>query len=326
MSNQDSQQHSSEIKLRLGISTCLLGENVRFDGGHKHDQYLTGTLAQFVEWVPVCPEVEIGLGTPRESLHLAGDPAAPRMVTTKTNRDHTEAMLKFSQAKTEQLKSLQLNGYILKKDSPSCGMERVRVYSEKGMAARNGIGLFARVLMEQMPNLPIEEEGRLNDPRLRENFIVRIFCHYRWQRLREKPFRLTDLIAFHTQHKFLLLAHHEKNYRDMGKLVAEGKSHVPKELLARYEELYFAALRHPAPKRKHANVLQHLAGYFKKQLDEKDKQELHTTIDDYHQGLLPLVVPLTLIKHYVNKFEVQYLQDQIYLNPHPKELMLLNHV
>jgi len=131
MSNQDSQQYSSEIKIRLGISTCLLGENVRFDGGHKHDQYLTGTLAQFVEWVPVCPEVEIGLGTPRESLHLAGDPAAPRMVTTKTNRDHTKAMLKFSQAKTEQLKSLQLNGYILKKDSPSCGMERVRVYSEK---------------------------------------------------------------------------------------------------------------------------------------------------------------------------------------------------
>ena len=317
---------TSDEKIRLGISTCLLGENVRFDGGHKHDLYLTETLGKFIEWVPVCPEVEIGLGTPRESLHLAGDPAAPRLVTTKTHQDHTAAMLKFAQAKIEQLKRLQLNGYILKKASPSCGMERVRVYSEKGMPARNGVGLFARVLMERMSNLPIEEEGRLHDPKLRENFIVRVFCHYRWQRLREKPFRLTDLIAFHAQHKFLLLAHHEKNYREMGQLVAVGKSQPPQELLARYEELYFTALRHPAPKRKHTNVLQHLAGYFKKQLDEKDKQELHATINDYHQDLLPLVVPLTLIRHYVKKFDVQYLQDQVYLHPHPKELMLLNHV
>lgn len=225
--------NKSEIKIRLGISTCLLGENVRFDGGHKHDLYLTETLGKFVEWVPICPEVEIGLGTPRESLHLASDPAAPRMVTTKTKQDHTEAMLKFSHAKIEQLKRLQLNGYILKKDSPSCGMERVRVYSEKGMPARNGVGLFARVLMERLPSLPIEEEGRLNDAKLRENFIVRVFCHQRWQRLREKPFRLADLMAFHAQHKFLLLAHHEKNYREMGKLVAAGKSQAPKELLAR---------------------------------------------------------------------------------------------
>lgn len=313
-------------KIRLGVSTCLLGENVRFDGGHKHDSYLTGTLGQFVEWVPVCPEVEIGLGTPRESLHLAGDPAAPRLVTTKTQRDYTEAMLKFSHAKIAQLKRLRLNGYILKKDSPSCGMARVRVYSEKGMPARNGVGLFARALLDGMPELPIEEEGRLNDPALRENFIVRIFCHYRWQRFLLQPFRLAALIAFHAQHKFLLLAHHEKNFREMGKLVAAGKSLVPKVLLARYEELYFAALRHPAPRRKHTNVLQHLAGYFKKQLDEKDKQELHTTIEDYQQGLLPLVVPMTLIRHYVKKFDIQYLQDQVYLNPHPKELMLLNHV
>jgi uncharacterized protein YbgA (DUF1722 family)/uncharacterized protein YbbK (DUF523 family) len=327
MPNQHSPHGSSEIKIRLGISTCLLGENVRFDGGHKHDQYLTGTLGSFVEWVSVCPEVEIGLGTPRESLHLAGDPEAPRLVTTKTNQDHTTAMLKFAQAKIEQLKRLQLNGYILKKDSPSCGMERVRVYAEKGMpATRNGVGLFARALMEKMPNLPIEEEGRLNDPKLRENFIARLFCHQRWQLLREKPFRLADLIAFHAQHKFLLLAHHEKNYREMGKLVAEGKSHAPKKLLARYEAFYFTALRHPAPRRKHANVLQHLAGYFKKQLDEKDKKELHLTIADYQRGLLPLIVPLTLIKHYINKFDIQYLQDQVYLNPHPKELMLLNHV
>ncbi|MDZ7291800.1 MAG: DUF523 and DUF1722 domain-containing protein [candidate division KSB1 bacterium] len=314
------------IKLRLGVSTCLLGENVRFDGGHKKDSYLSGVLAKFVEWVPVCPEVEIGLGTPRESLHLAGDAETPRLVTTKTNRDYTEAMLRFAHAKIEQLKQLNLNGYILKKDSPSCGMERVRVYSAKGMAVRTGVGLYARVLMEKMPTLPIEEEGRLNDPRLRENFIVRVFANYRWQRLLEKPFRLRDLVAFHTQHKFLLLAHHERNFRELGKLVATAKSYKPKELVERYAQLFFETLRHPATNRKHANVLQHISGYFKKQLEERDKKELQATVDDYRRGLLPLIVPITLIKHYLNKFDIQYIQDQVYVNPHPKELMLLNHV
>jgi uncharacterized protein YbgA (DUF1722 family)/uncharacterized protein YbbK (DUF523 family) len=313
-------------KIRLGISACLLGENVRFDGGHKKDQYLTGILAQFVEWVPVCPEVDIGLGTPRESLHLIGTPEAPRMVTTKTNVDYTDTMLKYAHAKVEQLKKLHLNGYILKKDSPSCGMERVRVYAGKGMATRNGVGLFARVLMEQMPILPVEEEGRLNDSGLRENFIVRVFCNYRWQNLLRQPFRLNALITFHAQHKFLLMAHSEKHLRELGKLVAAAKSYKPTELLDTYAHLFFAALEHPATARKHANVLSHLAGYFKKQLDEKDKNELYATIEDYRRGLLPLIVPLTLIKHHLNKFEVPYVQDQVYLSPHPKELMLLNHV
>lgn len=313
-------------KIRLDISACLLGENVRFDGGHKKDQYLTGTLAQFVEWVPVCPEVDIGLGTPRESLHLIGNPEAPRMVTTKTNVDHTDTMLKYAHAKVEQLRKLNLNGYILKKDSPSCGMERVRVYAGKGMATRNGVGLFARVLMEQMPTLPVEEEGRLNDSGLRENFIVRVFCHYRWQNLLRQPFRLNNLIAFHARHKFLLMAHSEKHLRQLGKLVAAAKSYKPKELLETYANLFFAALAHPATARKHTNVLSHLAGYFKKQLEEKDKKELHAAIEDYRQGLLPLIAPLTLIRHHLNKFEVPYVQDQVYLKPHPKELMLLNHV
>jgi uncharacterized protein YbgA (DUF1722 family) len=174
--------------------------------------------------------------------------------------------------------------------------------------------------------LPIEEEGRLNDPKLRENFIVRVFCHYRWQQLVAKPFRVHDLVTFHAQHKFLLLAHHEKNFREMGKLVAAAKSHSPKALQEKYAQLFFETLRHLATHRQHANVLQHLAGYFKKQLDEKEKQELHGMIADYRQGLLPLIVPVTLIKHYLNKFEVPYIQDQVYLNPHPKELMLLNHV
>lgn len=313
-------------KIRLGISSCLLGENVRFDGGHKKDQYITKTLAQFFEWVPVCPEMEIGLGAPRESLHLLGRPEAPLLVTTKTERDYTETMLAYARAKVAQLEKLGLHGYLLKKDSPTCGMERVKVYDDNHVPTKTGVGLFARVLLEKMTSLPVEEEGRLSDPRLRENFIVRVFCHFRWQQLQQQKLRVRALVRFHAQHKYLLMAHSPKYLSELGRLVAGAKALTPKELLARYAELFFAALRRPASPKKHTNVLQHLTSYLKKQLDERDKQELHATISDYHAGLLPLIVPLTLLRHYVRKFDLAYLQDQIYLNPHPKELMLLNHV
>jgi uncharacterized protein YbgA (DUF1722 family)/uncharacterized protein YbbK (DUF523 family) len=313
-------------KIRLGISTCLLGENVRFDGGHQKDRYVTDTLGPLVEWVPVCPEIEIGLGVPWESLRLVGDLNAPRLTTTKTKIDYTGRMLQFARKQVEHLKTLDLNGYILKKDSPTCGMERVRVYGEKGVPARSGKGIFAAVLMQNMPLLPLEEEGRLNDPKVRENFIVRVFCHYRWQKLLRPPFRLGSLVEFHTQHKFLLMAHSEKYLRELGKLVAAAKSYKSKDLLEIYANLFFAALRRAATTRKHANVLQHIAGYFKNHLEARDKEELQATISDYRSGLLPLIVPLTLIKHYLNKFEMAYIQHQVYLKPHPKELMLLNHV
>lgn len=313
-------------KIRLGISSCLLGENVRFDGGHKKDQYITNTLAQFFEWVPVCPEMEIGLGAPRESMHLLGRPEAPRLVTTKTKRDYTETMLAYARAKVAQLEKLGLHGYLLKKDSPTCGMERVKVYNDDHIPSKTGVGLFARVLLEKMTSLPVEEEGRLSDPRLRENFIVRVFCHFRWQQLQQQKPRVGALVRFHAQHKYLLMAHSPKHLSELGRLVAGAQAFTPKELLARYAELFFAALRRPASPKKHTNVLQHLTSYLKKQLDERDKQELHATIKDYHAGLLPLIVPLTLLRHYVRKFDLAYLQDQIYLNPHPKELMLLNHV
>lgn len=313
-------------KIRLGISSCLLGENVRFDGGHKKDHYIVKTLAQFFEWVPVCPEMEIGLGAPRESLRLIGRAEAARLVASKTERDYTEMMSSYARAKVAQLEHLSLNGYILKKDSPTCGMERVKVYDENNIPAKTGVGMYARVLLEEMTHLPIEEEGRLSDARLRENFIVRVFCHFRWQQLTQAPLRVNDLVRFHTQHKYLIMAHSVKALNAMGRLVAEAKSHPPDELKASYAGLFFGALRRPASSKKHTNVLQHLAGYFKKNLNDRDKSELHATITDYHAGLLPLIVPLTLIKHYVYKLDIKYLQDQVYLNPHPKELMLLNHV
>lgn len=313
-------------KIRIGISTCLLGENVRFDGGHKRDQYITNTLDAYFQWIPVCPEVEIGMGTPRESLRLVGDPQAPRLLTTKSGKDYTGQMQDYSRQKIEALRGLGLDGYVLKRASPSCGMERVKVYDQNAVPAKSGVGIFARELLDAFLLLPIEEEGRLNDPRIRENFIIRVFCHHRWRQATQERFSTADLVDFHTRHKFLLMAHNEQAMRELGRLVAGAASMPAETLKADYERGFFTALRSRATARKHTNVLQHIMGYFKKQLEPRDKEELLALIEDYRRGLLPLIVPITLIKHYVSKFQVAYILDQVYLNPHPKELALLNHV
>jgi uncharacterized protein YbgA (DUF1722 family)/uncharacterized protein YbbK (DUF523 family) len=312
--------------LRLGISRCLLGEEVRFDGGHKRDKFLTEVLGRYVEWVPVCPEVEAGLGTPREAMRLVGDVQKPRLITIKSGTDHTRALEAMSTHRIEQLKGMDLSGYVFKKGSPSCGIERVRIYNEHGMAGRKGIGLFARAFIEQFPLIPVEEEGRLGDPALRENFIERIFCYRRWQDLVHRGITRQALVQFHTIHKYLLLAHHPQQYEVLGRLVGQAHQHRPKELVHRYGELFMKVLAVKATVRKHVNVLQHILGHFKEQLGTHEKAELLGVIGDYHHELMPLIVPLTLIKHYVRIFDVGYIRDQVYLNPHPKELMLRNHV
>ena len=312
--------------LRLGISRCLLGETVRFDGGHKRDSFLTDLLGRYVEWVPVCPEVEAGLGTPREAMRLVGDPEQPRLVTIKSGKDHTEALATMTAARLPALEGLDLSGFVFKKDSPSCGVERVRTYNEHGMPGRKGIGLFARAYVERFPLIPVEEEGRLCDPQLRENFIERVFCYRRWRDLLENGITRHAVVQFHTVHKYLLLAHSAQHYQRLGRLVAQANEYRPKDLGLRYGELFMQVLAVRATVRKHVNVLQHILGYFKERLDEAEKAELVGVIADYHQGLTPLIVPLTLIKHYVQIFDVAYIRDQVYLNPHPKELMLRNHV
>ncbi len=312
--------------LRLGISRCLLGEEVRFDGGHKRDNFLTEVLGPYVEWVPVCPEVEAGLGTPREAMRLVGDSHHPRLVTIKSGTDHTRAVERMTAHRIQELEELDLSGYVFKKDSPSCGMERVRIYHEHGMPGRNGVGLFARAFIEQFPLIPVEEEGRLCDPTLRENFIERVFCYRRWQDLVQSGVTRQALVQFHTIHKYLLLAHHPQQYQALGRLVGQAHEHRPKELAHRYGELFMKALAVKATVRKQVNVLQHILGYFKDRLGAPEKAELLSVIGDYHRGLTPLVVPLTLIKHYVRIFDVSYIRDQVYLNPHPIELMLRNHV
>lgn len=312
--------------LRLGISRCLLGDEVRFDGGHKRDNFLTDVLGPYVEWVPICPEVEAGLGTPREAMRLVGDPAHPRLLTIKSGRDHTRALEKMTAGRLAELGNLDLSGYVFKRGSPSCGVERVRVYREHAMPSHSGVGLFARAFIEQFPLIPVEEEGRLCDAPLRENFIVRVFCYRRYQDLLQNGVTRQAVVRFHTIHKYLLLAHSAQHYQTLGRLVGQAEHHRPKELALKYGELFMNALAVKATVRKHVNVLQHILGYFKTQLGPSQKTELLGVISDYHQGLTPLIVPLTLIKHYVHLFDVGYIRDQVYLNPHPKELMLRNHV
>jgi uncharacterized protein YbgA (DUF1722 family)/uncharacterized protein YbbK (DUF523 family) len=313
-------------KIKLGISTCLLGEKVRFDGGHKLDRFLTDTLGQYVEYIPVCPEVECGFGIPRESFRLVGHPDHPRLVTFRTLRDYTERMEQWSKKRVAELEKEELCGYIFKSGSPSSGMEWVKVYDSNGIPAKVGVGLFARIFMEHFPLLPVEDEGRLHDPKLRENFIERIFALKRWREALKGKGKLKNLIDFHTRNKLLILGHSQEHYRQMGRLVAKGKELPIRELYSRYQNIFLEALRLKTTNKKNSNVLMHMMGYFKDRLSGDEKQEMLEVIAQYRRGSLPLIVPVTLMNHYVRKYDEPYLKEQTYLHPHPSELQLRNHV
>ncbi len=315
-----------EATIKLGISSCLLGERVRWNGTHKLDRFLTDTLGKFVEYVPVCPEVECGFDVPREPLRQVGDPDSPRLITSQTKIDYTSRMIRWARKRVVELEKEDLCGFIFKSRSPSSGMERVKVYNEKGAPVRKGVGIFARAFMEHFPLLPVEEDGRLHDPKLRENFIERIFTFKRWREtLAEKNTR-GNLVNFHTKHKMLILSHNPQIHRTMGKLVARAKEKPLRELYEEYQGLLMEALRLKSTPKKNANVLTHILGYFKNQLSGDEKQELLDIIDLYRRGTVPLIVPITLVNHYVRKYDQPYLKEQYYLHPHPLELQLRNHV
>lgn len=312
---------------RLGISACLLGQAVRYDGGHKRDPFLVETLGRWVEWVPVCPEVELGLGVPRPTLRLEGEPERPRLLVKGSGEDLTAKMQKWSERRVGTLAGEDLDGYVLKSRSPSCGMERVKVYEQSGgRPSPKGVGVFARTLAERLPLLPLEEEGRLHDPGLRELFIERVFAYRRLRELRAGRPRARDVVAFHTRHKMTLLAHHPETYRALGKLVAKAGGGPIGPLLDAYGEGFMKALSYRATRRKHTNVLQHLLGYLKRAVDAADRAELAGVIDRYRLGLVPLVVPLTLLEHHFRRHPVDWVMEQTYLHPYPSELMLRNHV
>jgi uncharacterized protein YbgA (DUF1722 family)/uncharacterized protein YbbK (DUF523 family) len=312
--------------IRIGVSSCLLGQEVRFDGGHKRDRFLTDTLGPFVEWVPVCPEVEAGLSIPREAMRLERQGTSLRLMTVKSGVDLTGRLTTYASRRVAKLAHDDLSGYVLKKNSPSCGLERVKVYEAHGVAIRSGRGLFAAALQARLPHLPIEEEARLLDPRIRDNFVERVFAYHRLRALLNGRWKHGDLVRFHTSHKLTLMAHLPRAYQDLGRLVAGVKALTRADVERRYTQTFMTALQALATRRRHANVLQHMAGYFKTALDDVSKQELRTSIDDYRLGLVPLIVPLTLVRHHVRQHAVSYLENQTYLAPHPKELMLRNQV
>lgn len=312
--------------LRLGVSSCLLGREVRFDGGHKHDRFLTGHLGEYVEWVPVCPEVESGLPIPRPSMRLLESADGVRMVDPKSGEDHTARLERYSTRRIRELRKLDLSGYIFKKDSPSCGVFRVKLYGEKGMPRRDGRGLFAEALIRAFPYLPVEEEGRLQDAGLREGFIERIFAYRRLRELFAGRWTNGDVVKFHTAHKLQVMAHSNESYRELGRLVAEIKPTPRAAFRDAYEEAFTRALAIRATRAKATNALQHAAGHLKQALDSAARTELAELIHDYRTGLVPLVVPITLLRHHVRAQGVSYLQGQTFLEPHPRELMLRNHV
>tara|TARA_B100001123_G_scaffold138412_1_gene160787 strand:- start:2295 stop:3260 length:966 start_codon:yes stop_codon:yes gene_type:complete len=319
-----------DLVIRIGISTCLLGEEVRHDGSHKRDPYLVETLGRMVEWVSVCPEVDIGLGTPREPIRLVRDPKeldSTRLVG-RNGVELSRRMRRYARSRTRELSKENLSGYIVKKDSPSCGMERVKVWSSnnKGISERNGRGLFTAELLRQFPNMPVEEEGRLHDSTLRENFIERVFAYQSLRHLFSHRWATGTIVQFHTSQKLTLMAHSLPRYRELGRLVADVKTIPRVEFARRYEDEFMSAMKTRATTARHTNVLMHALGHFKTHLEKQSRDELLSVIEDYRRRLVPRIVPLTLIRHHARTLDITYLLSQGYLNPHPKELALLNHV
>ncbi|HKA89568.1 MAG TPA: DUF523 and DUF1722 domain-containing protein [Haliangiales bacterium] len=318
-----------ERRLKIGVSACLAGEEVRYDGQHKRDDFLVDVLGRHVELVPVCPEVELGLGAPREPMRLVAHGGQTRLVTIRTGRDLTLGMAAYAEDRVSRLVDEDLSGYVLKKDSPSCGMARVKLYAstEPGAAAaRAGVGVFADALLRRFPHLPVEEEGRLRDPRRRESFIERIFAFHRMKVLFAGKWTLANLVTFHSAHKLALLAHSPAGYRELGLLVAQAKTLPRAELRRSYETGFMTALAARATPGRHARVLLHMVGCFRDKLDAGARAELLGSVDDYRRGHVPLIVPVTLVRHHARRLDVTYLTAQTYLDPHPKEVMLRNHV
>ncbi|MCW8884310.1 MAG: DUF523 and DUF1722 domain-containing protein [Motiliproteus sp.] len=310
----------------VGISACLLGEPVRFNGGHKQSKLCLQQLSQFFDFKPFCPEVAIGLGVPRRPIRLVGDPDSPRAVgTDNPDLDVTEPLRDFARDQQPQLQ--QLAGYILMKNSPSCGMERVKIYQDNGYPHRqSGSGLFAAELMEANPLLPVEEEGRLHDPILCENFVMRVLTFHQWQQLLADGITAKSLIEFHSRHKYLLMAHDQEIYHYLGKLLANLKKADLQRLADCYIENLMKALRRPATRKTHSNVMLHLLGYLKRSLDQRSRQQLLDQINLYRQGQIPLIAVMTLLNHFLVNLSTNYIRKQRYLQPHPQELGLRNRI
>ncbi len=314
-------------KIPVGISSCLLGENVRFDGGHKQHSYVQQTLGEYFEFRPFCPEVEIGLGIPRKPIRLVRKQGSDRIHCVSSvdeSKDYTEPLVSIADQQTHWQQ--HLCGYILKRASPSCGMERVKVYSDTGMPFNDGAGIYAARMMRNFPSLPVEEEGRLGDSRLRENFIQRVYVMWRWKKLVESGITVHKLVDFHARHKLIIMSHDQQDYRALGKLVADIRKDNLEQMAPEYLHSLMAALKKIATVGNHVNVLQHIQGYLKQNLDSEDKQELVQCIESYRNGIVPLIVPITLLNHHFRRNPNEYIERSWYMSPYPSELSLTNQI
>lgn len=309
---------------KIAISACLLGHAVRYNGGHKASTLCRQALSRHFDFVPLCPEVAIGLGTPREPIRLVGDANAPRAVgTLNRERDVTAQLAAYGREMAAGLDDIA--GYIFMQQSPSCGVERVKVYRDNGIPAdKSGRGIYAGAFCSARPDLPVEEDGRLNDPVLRENFLTRVYAYARWQERLRAGLTRHAIIGFHASYKYQLMANHPQQYRELGRLLGQLGAHDPQEIGPRYFSLLMAALKRPATRGTHCNVLRHLCGYLRPALSTDERHEIHQIIDQYRAGIVPLVVPLTLLKHHLRRHPQPYLALQAYLQPHPEDLSLRN--
>lgn len=311
-------------KITIGISSCLLGDKVRFDGGHKRFHFAVDELSNYFEYRQICPEMSIGLSTPRPALRLVKSKQNGVRLKYSNGQegDLTENMERFSAEYLSKVSNL--SGYIVCKNSPSCGLERVRVYDSTGNGnKKSGIGLFTKQLIKIMPWLPIEEDGRLSDPHIRENFIIRVFALHELNELRENSFNRHSLIDFHARYKLLLLAHSQPLYRELGRFVSNNKEWESIDsYFNEYRNKFMNLLQHQATRSNHTNVLMHIQGYFKSHLTSNQRRALSKLILEYRQGIQPLLAPLTLIIHYLSEYPDSYLDSQKYFNPYPKALSL----
>lgn len=319
------ERSKQETSVKVGVSSCLLGMKVRYDGGHKRDRYITDVLGKYVEFVPVCPELEIGMGTPREAVNLMGTPEAPGMIGEKTGADRTKRMNNYSDRRVRKCDIKQLSGCILKKDSPSCGMKRVRLFANNGSLSRKGVGLFAKKLMERYPLLPVEEEDRLHNIRIRENFIERVFAYHNLQKLFIERFSRRKAAKFHAANKCLIRAHSPRHYKLMEQLMADSRRYPLAEIRDLFGAMFMEALKVKTTARKNVAILRHIYNLTRDRLNADEERYILDKIEGYRKGYLPLIVPITLLRHYVGKFKIEHLAQQTYLNPHPGELILRNH-
>jgi len=308
-------------KIRIAVSSCLVGERVRYDGDDKRDAYIADTLGGVFELVPVCPEVAIGMGVPRPAIRLVGDPQRPRALgVDDEDLDVTAPLTAFGRRMAVELDDI--GGYIFKTRSPSCGPARVRVYGDgKGPRAR-GTGLYAREIMMRQPLLPVADEEQLHDAAARDNFLERIFAYRRWRQVLNSGITPAGLMEFHARHKLSLMAHGAVHYRELGQIMAQATARRPRQLAEEYGAIFMAALRHPATRKRHANALQHLMGYLKEHIDHDDKLELLEVIDAYRSEAVPLIAPQTLLRHHFRRYPHPYVAQQFYLYPEPLEQWL----